>query len=85
MWDVLDRALANLEANHDITLTTARPYVIGHLCPALEQLDGREAAAIVARLAAIQQVLFAQRAAPRAMTARMGILVTGSIGSCTRR
>ena len=43
-WDVLDRALAQLEANGDVALSTARPYVIGYLCQAVRTL-GREPAA----------------------------------------
>ena len=43
-WDVLDRALAQLEANGDVTLSSARAYVIGYLCQAVRKL-GREPAA----------------------------------------
>ncbi len=32
LWDALARALIDLEENADLTLRTARPYVIGVLC-----------------------------------------------------
>ena len=34
-WDVLDKAIADLEANGDLELQTARKYVIGHVVQAL--------------------------------------------------
>jgi hypothetical protein len=32
LWQVVEAAVSELEYNHDLTLTTARPYVIGYLC-----------------------------------------------------
>jgi GNAT superfamily N-acetyltransferase len=31
-WRIVDSAVAALEANHDLTITTARPYVTGYVC-----------------------------------------------------
>jgi hypothetical protein len=37
-WEIIDAALAELEANSDLAITTARPYVIGYLCQQLAEL-----------------------------------------------
>ncbi len=37
LWKAVDRAIAHLEKNQDLTLTTARHYVIGYIC---QQLAG---------------------------------------------
>lgn len=37
-WDILDRAIRDLEDNQDLQVTTARPYVIGYLCRQLAAL-----------------------------------------------
>lgn len=39
LWIALDEAIARLESNSDVTLTTARQYVIGHLCDAVEAIQ----------------------------------------------
>jgi hypothetical protein len=38
LWRVIDRAVAGLERNTDLTLTTAREYVIGYLCRQVSRL-----------------------------------------------
>ena len=35
VWDVLSRALENLEENGDIEKTTAMPYIVGYLAERL--------------------------------------------------
>jgi hypothetical protein len=35
LWAAIDSELRDLEANQDLTLTTAREYVIGALCARL--------------------------------------------------
>jgi hypothetical protein len=35
LWRVVDAALGELEANHDLEVTTARAYVVGYLCQRL--------------------------------------------------
>ncbi len=35
VWLIVDSALADLEENQDLTLTTAREYVVGYLCKSL--------------------------------------------------
>jgi len=37
IWQSIDRAIADLEKNQDITLTTAREYVVGYLCECLTE------------------------------------------------
>jgi hypothetical protein len=32
LWQVVEAAVSELECNRDLTLTTARRHVIGHLC-----------------------------------------------------
>jgi cystathionine beta-lyase/cystathionine gamma-synthase len=34
-WDALDKAIADLEANDDLTLQTAREYAVGYIVQAL--------------------------------------------------
>jgi hypothetical protein len=41
LWVLLDSELAELEANGDVRLTTAREYVVGALCDRIEPLHGR--------------------------------------------
>ena len=41
VWRRLDAALQELERNGDVTLTTGREYVVGHLCTALFE-DGSQ-------------------------------------------
>lgn len=38
-WTLLDRAIADLERNQDVTLTAARSHVIGYLCKHLAPLE----------------------------------------------
>ena len=38
VWEVVDAALTELEANHDLVLTTGRAYVIGYMCSQLADL-----------------------------------------------
>ena len=35
VWQRIDAAIADLEENQDIKLTTAREYVVGYLCKSL--------------------------------------------------
>jgi hypothetical protein len=35
LWKALDAALADLEQNRDVQLSTARDYVVGYLCQQL--------------------------------------------------
>ena len=39
LWKVVDAALAELEQNRDVKLSTAREYVVGYLC---QQLASRK-------------------------------------------
>ena len=39
LWKVLDREITLLENNRDLSLTTARPYVIGSLCQAVARAN----------------------------------------------
>jgi len=38
LWKAIDRAVAGLERNNDLTLTTARQYAIGYLCLQVSRL-----------------------------------------------
>ena len=38
MWTVLDKALAELEKNNDIQITTQRVYVIGFLVKKMQKI-----------------------------------------------
>lgn len=42
LWIALDEAVARLENNSDLTITTARKYVIGHLCDAVHAVQSRQ-------------------------------------------
>ena len=44
LWAAIDRAVAELEENRDVTLTTARPYVVGLLCARVAELRGEPSA-----------------------------------------
>ena len=37
LWDAIDRALAELEENRDVRLSTPRAYVIGFICRQIEK------------------------------------------------
>ena len=39
LWKAIDAALAELEQNRDVKLSTAREYVVGYLC---QQLASRK-------------------------------------------
>lgn len=39
LWKTIDSALNDLEANHDIQITTMKPYVIGYICKKISNLD----------------------------------------------
>lgn len=42
LWQQVDRAIAELEENDDLTITTSRPYVIGYICRALKGSDSSD-------------------------------------------
>jgi hypothetical protein len=42
LWAAIDAALADLEQNRDVELSTAREYVVGYLC---QQLAARQVVA----------------------------------------
>ena len=35
LWNAIDKAIANLEKNRDLELTTDRRFVVGYLCKSL--------------------------------------------------
>ena len=37
LWKAVDAALAELEQNRDVKLSTAREYVVGYLCQQIAQ------------------------------------------------
>ena len=41
-WRRIDKAIADLEKNGDVSLTTSRPHVIGYLCQALNRARSAE-------------------------------------------
>ena len=70
-WDILDAALTALEINRDLSLTTARSYVIGYLCSSLAThtpdegesmtTSGKKAAATRRRRAAAKKAATTRR------------------------